>query len=274
MMKLYLIIGIIGIVMVSGCTNISGPSYSIPDTCGNGVCDMVADDLIPINSWNLTENPSNCPEDCGVSNWSTSTYQNVAYNWRGPFVTGQYLEACTSGYIIEHWGKAYIITAAHCALNVPNNQYQLCNEVTIEDPDRCIGYTKKKISIYNNAIDLALIEIEPGIEYAKRTIYGHEYDGFAEPYVGMDVMKIGLASGITYGKVERILNYPNIAGTCYYLDVFRPCYNVSFVDISGLGITPGDSGSAILTAEEPHRLVSVTGAWKIPASQIRIILGV
>lgn len=220
--------------------------------CGDGICQ-------------IDENIFTCNLDCNPEDNNMRIIQELRQEHR-PLVAGLEIEderevgfaKCTLGMIIKHNNKNYLLTAGHCVS---------IGEDGIADPSD-IGLLVKQGSeigeVYmideEGGVDAALVSLNSGVSSTTYTDYlGNKISGFGTVTEGMKVYKIGRTTGLTFGTVfscptctEKIA-FTDLNGNL--VDGFEVIGDNGMLFAKG-----GDSGSAIITASEPHVIVGILSA--------------
>jgi len=159
--------------------------------------------------------------------------------------------SCTLGMIIERNNVAYILTAGHCVTKGSDGMPDYPDDIGLwaKHDGEIVGY----VYDFDNsgAIDAALISIKSGISSeAYKDINGNNIMGFTNPSEGMDVYKIGISTGLTYGTITdtNIFYYDKNGNQIRGFEVTGDSTQFS---------THGDSGAAVVTVDTPHKIVGI-----------------
>lgn len=206
--------------------------------CGDGNCD---------NS--CGESQQNCALDCNIPPSFTLVGGMGIQHERS---SGS--AYCTLGMVVKKNNYKYILTAGHCVTKGSDGMPDYPEDIGLwaKYEGTIIGY----VYDFDNSggIDAALISIEQGIQSQSYTdLNGNFISGFTNPVEGMDVFKIGKSTGITYGTITDT----NI----FYEDKQKNLVRgFEVTGNNGQFSTSGDSGSAIVTVNAPHKIVGIISA--------------
>lgn len=216
-----IIIIVLAFVLVFESMAISLSLYS--SSVNNAVCEF----------W---ENPVDNYVDCWTNAKNNELIGKLAQRTR-PIISGININnRCTLGMVVNYEGETYALTAGHCEASkawqgvlgsMASEYYTAENEIGGD--------------CYVEGInDICFIRINEGVRSATyKDYFGNDIYGFGSSvYVGMEVYKIGIATGLTFGKVTEIDQD-----------------DMSFK--TDIPIESGDSGSAIISVDRPHKIIGV-----------------
>lgn len=173
-----------------------------------------------------------------------------------PIDDSETTHVCTLGAIVTKGFKRYILTAGHCVTDNYENNKVIPDEGDIgnvvKQNNEIIGQVE--VIDTEGKVDATLISINDGIESSNEDFLYNEIVGFAnnaEP--GTKVYKIGRTTGLTYGTIANT--------EIYYLDIHGNRHRAfEVIGDDGKFSDQGDSGSAIITVDEPHKIVGILSA--------------
>ena len=227
-----------------------------PPVCGNGTCEVYCG----------VDEFESCRNDCGGIGdpdpdpgepWSMSNEEllELIRQKVRPLVGGIQIRfysnettfgQCSLGAIVPRNGEKYVLTAGHC---ITDNDIPISEDIgnVVMQGDEILGY----VSVIDDTdeIDVALISIETGVDALFENILKYKIEGFQSPYVGLEVFKVGRTTGMTFGTVTKVDGF-------YGFDDGREIRNFS-VASDGIFCEDGDSGSAIVTASPPYKIVGI-----------------
>jgi len=158
---------------------------------------------------------------------------------------------CTLGMIVERNNENYILTSGHCVTKGLDGMPDYPDDIGLwaKQDGEIVGH----VYDFDNsgAIDAALISLKSGvIGKAYQDIRGNPITGFINPSEGMYVYKIGISTGLTFGTITDT----NIFFHDKNDNLIR---GFSVIDDDGTFCQSGDSGSAIVTVDSPHKIVGI-----------------
>lgn len=154
--------------------------------------------------------------------------------------------ACSLGAIVYKNGKNYILTASHC-VSGDSNTYPDQSDLgrPIEQGNEKIGHVSTIET--TGILDVALISIDSGINSEYKDFLGNKIEGFGQATEGTRVYKIGKKTGVTYGTIGKKKNI------IFDWGKVSKGYVIEGKDFCDYG----DSGSAIITVDSPHKIVGI-----------------